>query len=181
MQSLHGNKPNSFRSQRRRALCLISLYLPVLILPWALTCIMMFRPIMKPTYINQTGHYSVADVRRMQRWNTAAKILDGIASVLAIPTVSTMLAYGAVIYTQRRSKTGQKELNIRQMLVIADKGWENIQLLWSVLWKPRKKRASPYLWFGFLLVLLGRYMSIQHTSLKLTGFEPLFNLPYARY
>ncbi|KAL4795823.1 hypothetical protein BDV19DRAFT_388847 [Aspergillus venezuelensis] len=109
---------------------------------------------MKPSYINQTGHYSIADVRRMQRWNTAAKILDGIASVMAIPTVSTMLAYGAVIYTQRRRKMGQKEINIRQMFTLADKGWENVQFLWSALWKPREKRASPYLWLGFLLVLL---------------------------
>ncbi|KAL3449962.1 hypothetical protein BJX65DRAFT_271046 [Aspergillus insuetus] len=97
MQSLHGNRPNSFQSQRKRALCLISLYLPVLILPWALTYIMIFRPIIKQSYINQTGYYSVADMHRMQRWQTTAKVLDGIASVLVIPTMLTMLTYSAVI------------------------------------------------------------------------------------
>lgn len=153
-QSLHRNTPNRNLRHRKRAVWLILLYLPVLILPWVFTCIMMFRPIMKGSYINQIGEYSMADIYRMQRWHTATDILSGIASVLAVPTVSALLAHGAVVYTQRR-KAGQ-DLNIRQMFTFADKGWTDIPILWFALWNPSQKRSSRYLWFGAFLVLLGK-------------------------
>lgn len=119
-QSLHGNAGNHDLRHRKRAIRLISLYLPVLVLPWIFTCIMMFRPIAKPSYINQIGKYSETDARHMERWHTAIDILNGIATVLAVPVCSALLAYGAIIYTQHRS-TGQ-DLSIHQMFALADRG-----------------------------------------------------------
>lgn len=46
---------------------------------------MMFRPIMKPLYINQIGNYPVADNYRMEGWYSATAVLNGISSMLAVP------------------------------------------------------------------------------------------------
>ncbi|KAK2757364.1 hypothetical protein FQN54_004878 [Arachnomyces sp. PD_36] len=149
-QGLHRHTPDRNLRYRKRALWLLLLYLPLLVLPWVFTCVMMFRPMMKRSYINQIGEYSLADIYRMQHWHNAVNILDGIASVLAIPVVSALLAHGAVIYAQRRKP--DQDLNIRQMFVLADQGWASIPVLWLALSKPSQKRSSPYLWFGAFLL-----------------------------
>ena len=95
----------------------------------------------------------MTDIYVMQRWNTATDILHNIASVLAVPIVSALLAYGAVIYTQRRKAS--QDLNIRQMFALADRGWTDTLTLWFSLRKPDRKQSSPYLWYGAFLILLG--------------------------
>lgn len=161
-QSLHRNTPDRNLRYRKRALLLLLLYLPVLVLPWVFTCIMMFRPMLKRSYINQIGEYSLTDIYRMQHWHNATNILNGIASVLAIPVVSALLAHGAVIYAQRRK--ADRDLNIRQMFVLADKGWADIRILWFALSKPNQKKTSPYLWFGAFLVLLSMVTYLPATN-----------------
>lgn len=155
--SLHGQKPGRVLSYRKRALYLLLFYLPLLTLPWILTCIMMFRPIMKPSYINQVGKYSLRDIWHMERWLTATKIMDGVASVLAIPVVSALLAQGAVVYTQRRKASGRKELNLEQTFALANKGWSDIPIICSVLDEDSTRKTSPYLWYGVGLILLGKW------------------------
>ncbi|KAI9376260.1 hypothetical protein BJX61DRAFT_530962 [Aspergillus egyptiacus] len=128
----------------------------VLVLPWTLTIIMMFRPVMKPSYINQRGEYSVRDIWNMDRWRVATHIIDGIASVIAVPTVSALLGYGAVVYTQRRKQIGQRELNVGQMFTLADRGWSDIPTVW-LAWREKKGKLQnrpPYLLLAVVLVLL---------------------------
>ena len=154
--SLHGQKPGQVLSYRKRAVYLLLFYLPLLVLPWILTCIMMFRPIMKPSYINQVGKYSVRDIWYMEWWLIATKIIDGVASVLAVPIVSALLAQGAVVYTQRRKEKGQKEVNLEQTFALANKGWSDIPIICSVLDEHSPRKTSPYLWYGVGLILLGK-------------------------
>ncbi|KAL2838095.1 hypothetical protein BJY01DRAFT_251104 [Aspergillus pseudoustus] len=47
---------------------------------------------MKRSYVNQIRQYSVADMRRIRRWNTAAKILDGIRQFWLMVLSSTLSA-----------------------------------------------------------------------------------------
>ncbi|KAL3463478.1 hypothetical protein BJX64DRAFT_116180 [Aspergillus heterothallicus] len=174
--SLHAQPPNASFRYRTRAIWLLVIYLPVLIVPWVLTSIMMFRPIMKPAYVNQVGKYSPRDIWHMERWRTAVNILNGVASVLAVPTVSALLGYGAVIYTQLRKSTKDdhhdgneqeckeggekmrktaKGLNLGQMFALADKGWSDIGVLQKALFSGGEgKVGSKYLWYGVILVLL---------------------------
>lgn len=158
---LHGKQISRVLTYRKRAMWLVSFYVLVLVLPWTLTIIMMFRPIMKPSYINQRGEYSVRDIWNMDRWRVATDIIDGIASVIAVPTVSALLGYGAVVYTQRRKQIGQRELNVGQMFTLADKGWSDIPTVW-LAWRGEDKlqKRSPYLFFAVVLVLLGELSSI---------------------
>lgn len=155
-RSLDGITPDFRLRYRLRAAWLVGFYVPLLILPWSFTCVMMFRPIMKSSYINQIGQYSMADIYHMERWYTATAVLNSISSVLAVPACSTLLALGAVIYTQRR-KSGP-DLNIRQMFTLADRGWMSIPLLWLALWKPSQNGSSRYLWYGAFLMLVGKYV-----------------------
>ena len=82
---------------------------------------MMYRPIALPSYISQKGAYSMTQLRRHEDWMTAANVLSRIATVLAVPVVSAILAQGAVVFAQRRKV--KQNLTIRQLLPLADSGW----------------------------------------------------------
>jgi hypothetical protein len=126
------------------------------------------------------GKYSVRDIWHMERWRTAVGILNGVASVLAVPTVSALLGYGAVVYTQRRHRKRDEDeiededddgdaaektktangdsLNLGQMFALADKGWSDVGVLHKALFQRGEGKiqiGSRYLWYGVVLVLLG--------------------------
>ncbi|KAL4916549.1 hypothetical protein BDW62DRAFT_202538 [Aspergillus aurantiobrunneus] len=59
--SLHGETPTHALSYCKRALCLLLFYLPILILPWIPTIIIMVRPIMKPSASARPRIFALAD------------------------------------------------------------------------------------------------------------------------
>ncbi|KAI7554497.1 hypothetical protein KC331_g507 [Hortaea werneckii] len=62
-------------------------------------------------------------------WMAAVNVLNTIASVITIPVLSCLVAQAAVVYCQRRKK-GQA-INLRQALVLADRGWLDPAALWD--------------------------------------------------
>lgn len=138
---------------RKRSICVSALYLPLLVIPWILTCVMMFRPVRKPSYADHIGTdaYTDEDAQEMGRWLTAAKVMSTIATVIALPVISALLAHAAVRYSQRR-REGQT-LNLAQLFSLASRGWADIPLLWRTL-DPDDRTGSPLLLFGALLVLI---------------------------
>ena len=133
-----------------------ALYLPLLILPWIITCLMMFRPVQKPSYIDQSGKYTDKDARDMKRWLTAAEVMGTIAVVIALPVISSLLAQAAVRYSQRRTE-GQR-LNLGQLLTLADRGWADVPLFLRSV--KNVKFDSPLLWLGAVLMFIGELMMI---------------------
>ncbi|KAJ4296109.1 hypothetical protein N0V88_004811 [Collariella sp. IMI 366227] len=134
---------------RKRSACVAMFYLIFLVVPWVITCVMMFRPVNKPSYKNVPGttRYTDGDARAMQRWLHAAQVMNTIATVLALPVLSSLLAQAAVRYTQRQSSG--KTLNLGQLFALADRGWADVPLLLS-----SARAASPLLLFGALLSLI---------------------------
>jgi hypothetical protein len=141
---------------RKRSIVLLSTYITVLLVPWILTCILMFRPISKPSYINQAGNYSAADIEDMERWYSAVDILNKIAATVAVPATSALLAQAAVVYTQRR-KSGQ-HLSVHQMAALADRGWASLPTLWEASgnFDTASASSTSFLWFAAALTLLGK-------------------------
>ncbi|KAF5026388.1 hypothetical protein F66182_1516 [Fusarium sp. NRRL 66182] len=63
------------------------------------------------SYIDQAGSLTPKDLSDLTNWRAALNTLDAIAGVVGVPVVSTLLAHGAVVYSQRRTRTLSLELS----------------------------------------------------------------------
>ncbi|TAQ87222.1 hypothetical protein B7494_g4454 [Chlorociboria aeruginascens] len=152
----HTMKPANVKSlqplrYRKRSLWLLGCYLPFLIVPWVLTCIMAIRPLSLPSYYNQRGDYGSNLYLVMLFWLGFVRVLNSIASLITVPVVSALLAQGAVVFSQRRKK--KQALSLRQTFALADRGWNDIPTLWSAATGGDGK-SSKYLWLAAGLLLL---------------------------
>jgi hypothetical protein len=147
----------------------LAFYLPLLIFPWIVTCVLMFRPIGHPAYINQVGNYTDADAQHMERWPTAVDVLNKLAAVLGVPIVSSLLAHAAVRYSQRRT-AGQK-LNLAQLFSLADRRWTNASFVWNHTEDGQIR--TPLLLLGFLLVCISEFVFQRKAGIYSTHY------PYA--
>ncbi|KAI1334528.1 hypothetical protein F5Y15DRAFT_287993 [Xylariaceae sp. FL0016] len=131
---------------RKTPACLLFIYLPTLIVPWVLICIMTKRPLGGSSYYDQTGAHYVNNLAGA----AAATLLKTINAVLAVPIISTLLGHAAIVHAMRRHRT--QKLNVMQLFALADKGWSNVPLLWGSF---SHKKASRFLWLAALLTALG--------------------------
>lgn len=131
---------------RKTPICLLIIYLPTLIVPWVLICIMTKRPLGSSSYYGQTG----ADYTNNAVGVLVAQLLKTINAVLSVPIISTLLANAAIVYAMRRRP--DQKLNVQQLFALADKGWSNIPLLWSA---HSRGKSSGFLWLAALLIALG--------------------------
>ncbi|KAI7157093.1 hypothetical protein KC349_g5825 [Hortaea werneckii] len=114
---------------RKRYAAILAFYLALLILPWVFTCVLSKRPISHPTYYNQRGEFGGWIYVELLSWMAAVNVLNTIASVITIPVLSCLVAQAAVVYCQRRKKA--QAINLRQTLVLADRGWLDLAALWD--------------------------------------------------
>lgn len=149
---------------RQRSAWVFAFYFPLLVLPWIFTAILMFRPINLHSYINQGRGYKPKDVATLERLRLAVYVLTQIAATLGIPIVSTLLAHGAVVYTQRR-RPGQ-HLSLLQMFTLADRQWLNIRHIWKSLTTLPKSwnSSSTYLRLAAVLIFISECLSVSSIS-----------------
>lgn len=143
---------------RMRTLWLLAIYVPLVIIPWVLTCVLARRPINAPSYIKQQG-FSATEVKNLRNWKTAVDVLNSIVALITIPLLSALLAQAAVVFCQRRH-AGQF-LSLRDMFALADRGWTNPTELWRSMrlsWKQnemRTKTSGPFLLLAAALIIVG--------------------------
>ncbi|USP75253.1 hypothetical protein yc1106_02527 [Curvularia clavata] len=147
---------------RHRALWVLALYVPILVVPWALTCVLAYHPLDLPSYI-QTD-FTESNVSTQRCIVNALAVLNSLVSVVTIPLVSALVAQAAVVYTQRRRKN--QTISISQTFALADGGWSNPSVLYEA-WPPWKIRTtgngakarqsgsgSGFLWLAALFVFI---------------------------
>lgn len=144
---------------RRRTLYLLAFYLPVLVFPWVLTCITMYRPLSHPSYIDQQLGITTRDVETMKGVAILVNVLGKIASTLAMPVVSALLSQAAVVYVGNRRAEQSRWLNVRQLFALADRGWSDFPILWAAL--RDKTISSKFLWMGAGLVCIGEWQLLR--------------------
>ncbi|KAF2676219.1 hypothetical protein K458DRAFT_437493 [Lentithecium fluviatile CBS 122367] len=138
---------------RKRTAILIVFYVSLLLIPWAITCVLSVRPLNAPSYFNQEG-FTLTEISQIRYWMTAVDVLNSIASTVTIPILSALLAQAAVVYTQRRD--ARQALSIRHLFALADRGWSDIPTLWdSLKWsEPGSGASRTFLWFGAALLAI---------------------------
>ena len=141
---------------RRRSICLLACYLPFLVVPWVLTCILAIRPPSLPSYYNQMGQYGSNLWLVILFWMELIRILNSIASLITVPILSALLAQGAVVYTQRRKL--KQALSLRQTFALADRGWSDLPILWNAMFGGESAgTSSKYLWLAAGLLTLSTF------------------------
>ncbi|KAK2031862.1 hypothetical protein LX32DRAFT_612935 [Colletotrichum zoysiae] len=100
----------------RRPVYILAAYLFLLVVPWLCVCVVNRRTTSDPWGIIMRD-----DLASYRRWLGAASFLGTVAAVAALPCVAALLAYGAVVFSQRQSK--QQSLTVRQLLAISDLKW----------------------------------------------------------
>ena len=144
---------------RTRALWLLALYIPLMVVPWILTCILSRRPVTALSYVNQQG-FSKADMASIRNWKRTIDVLNSIHGLITIPLLSALLAQGAVVFSQRQRP--DQFLSLPDLFALVDRGWTSIPALWGALKMRENKEhgqklilARHYLLPGAALILLG--------------------------
>ena len=131
---------------------LLLLYVAILAVPWVLTCILNFKPFLLPSYSDKST-FKLSDFGNGQGALQAIRALNAVAALMTVPVLSFILAYGAVVYAQRRNQS--QKLSLQQTFTLADRGWSNILTFIGTL-HPNNHKGSSYLYLGFVLIFIGK-------------------------
>ncbi|KAJ7020729.1 hypothetical protein C8F04DRAFT_1274646 [Mycena alexandri] len=150
---------------RRTSLWLLAVYLPTLIVPWVLPCVLDVRPLNAPSYNDQSGSIPPSGIYTILIVVALVRVLNSISGVLVVPVVGAILAQAAVVFTQRRKP--KQELNLVQLFALADRGWGSI----PTLWRARATGASSsFLWAAaWMTVISSLQQPIQSALLSFQG------------
>ena len=141
----------------RRAFLLLAFYIPLVLIPWIFTMVLVYRPLNKSfkSSWNYAPGFSYKDYKLMLGLAKAIPILTAVAAILAIPITSAILAQAAVVMAERRYP-GQ-QLSVRHLFSLADRAWCD----WGALnntwtWKEAgSARVKRFLFAGAVLIFLG--------------------------
>ena len=112
---------------------------------WAITCALSYKPIQFETYFDTTGRFSVAHFEGNDRWRRLSRVGLQVLAAVSLPLTSTVCASAAIVYTQR-----SRAISMRQMLVLADKGWLDVET-WTSLIGPVSRRTRSGLLLSSIL------------------------------
>lgn len=129
-----------------------SFYVPLLVIPWVLTCVLAVRPLNAPSYINQGGGISPYEIISIASWLAVVQVLNSIEGVVTIPIMSTLLAQAAIVYSQRRR--AKQSLSITQLCALADRGWSDITTLWGAFVSNEAGTSSRFFWSAAILIII---------------------------
>lgn len=136
----------------RRTIYLLLFYIPLLVIPWVLTCVLAKRPLNAPSYINQSRGLSLNEIVSTRSELAAVQVLNAIGGVVTIPVLSAIPAQAAVVYSQRRK--AKQSLSITETFALADRGWLDIPILWGAFSTNEAGTSSHFLWFAAILIII---------------------------
>ncbi|PVH92034.1 hypothetical protein DM02DRAFT_701786 [Periconia macrospinosa] len=153
----------------KHAMFILIAYVPLIIVPWALTCIISIRPLGLPSYYVQRG-FTDAEVDRIHRWITIINAFNSIGSLLTIPVLSALIAQAASVYSYQQK--ARPSFHPKHLAALADRGWTNPWILGrSWMWKEQGSRGVRYLLhFAAIVVVVGSIQQPLYQILVPTEF-----------
>ena len=147
---------------------IVVFYATLVLFSWVVICTLSYRPITTGSYSwvegSKDSQFVVteqvqAKYRQNENWYKAAQVIQSIASVLTIPLTSTICSRAAVVYLQRRSGNQSVKSTLRQLMVLADKGWTDVSTYIRLISGQWRRYASGFLVWAVLLHLIGAVIS----------------------
>ncbi|KAJ4985530.1 hypothetical protein SVAN01_09001 [Stagonosporopsis vannaccii] len=148
---VHKKKP--ILRTHKRAFLLLFFYIPLVVIPWIITMIMVYRPLTRPSWVRVQGFWQ-KDYKIMRGWATAIPIMNAFAAIIAITVTSAVVAQAAVVFAQRRH-SGQ-QLNVKHLLGLADRVWIDLGALPHNV-AQGKTSLRCFLLGAAALIILGEY------------------------
>ncbi|KAL9064636.1 MAG: hypothetical protein Q9157_007761 [Trypethelium eluteriae] len=141
----------------------VLVYATLALFAWAITCILSSHPIKAglDSYAYRVVNSSdplacragpAPDFTANARWFRAARVAQAITNVLSVPLATAVCARAAVVFTQRGRK--DTKLSLRQMMVLADRGWNDLGIWFKLMQNPARFWSS-FLLISILLVATG--------------------------
>ncbi|CAG7979359.1 unnamed protein product [Penicillium salamii] len=162
-------------SRSRWVLWLVGFYTTLVLFSWIMVCLLNYRPVTIASYqkypsntapnpyrTTSQGSISSQPMRAKyvhnERWYKAVQVLQSIVGVLTIPVTSAVCSSAVVVYLQCRTDKLKPKITLRQLTVLADKGWTDISTYFqlSTQW-PRY--GTPFLAWALALHLFGAIIS----------------------
>ncbi|KAI9923767.1 hypothetical protein ASPWEDRAFT_700754 [Aspergillus wentii DTO 134E9] len=146
---------------------LVLFYAALVLFSWIVICKLNYRPITANHYgvwvwndDNNGYGWSHDDViqaqyQRNEKWYKAAQVIQSVASVLTIPLTSAVCSSAAVVYLQHCNDGRTPRFTLRQMTVLADKGWTDIETYFRLLTGRFRRYGSTFLLWAVLLHAIG--------------------------
>lgn len=107
-------------------LFIVAVYLPLLTIPWVIICILDIKPLTwYGTSYHSSGWYTPNDVAWVPRWVRASNILGYLSAMVAFPVITSVLGHASAAFVQN-VRAGQKAVNARELLALADGCWMRI-------------------------------------------------------
>lgn len=103
---------------------------------------------------NLSTESELSSVENREKWLQVTGIIQSIVTVSTLPLTSAVCSNAAVVFTQRRCATGG--ISLRQTMVLADKGWMDVQVYAQLLRGHWKRYGSAFLYIAIALNVLGR-------------------------
>ena len=133
------------------SLWLASAFAIVSILIWAITCTLSYKPIQFKTYFDTSGLYTRTQYEENDWWRRVSRVGLQVLGTLSIPLTSSTCASAVVVYCQQSSIKSQPTMSLRQTLVLADKGWLDLNTWMNLCGPMRRRIRTPLLILSMLL------------------------------
>ncbi|KAK5700653.1 hypothetical protein LTR97_005170 [Elasticomyces elasticus] len=165
-------------------LWIVALYTALSVVSWGIICVLTERPL----YGKRYGYMSSAltlgksrwrkpDYEANERWYQAMRVIQSITGVLTIPVTSAVCSSAAAAFAQYGKSSTR--LSMRQMIVLADRGWTDPRTFTQLLtWTGFKRTGSTFLVLAILLNILGGLIQpLQQIFLKDIAMKtPLYRI-----
>ncbi|PIA92339.1 hypothetical protein CB0940_09144 [Cercospora beticola] len=141
-------------------LFLVATYSSLALVAWTLTCLLTYNPLTVGQYelnvhersYGSSAKFFHAKYVKSEEIYRAARTLQTIVALLTIPLTSAVCSAAAPAFAQTGPR--QHRLTMRQLMVLADKGWTDPVTIAKVLCGNGKKLGSRLLFFAVLLNIL---------------------------
>lgn len=141
-------------------LFIVFIYSSLALTAWVLICLLTFKPLTTDHYGFYTEthrtHLLETKYAKSEEIYRTARTIQALVSVLTIPLTSAVCSAAAVVFAQ--SSRRERRLTVRQMITLADKGWNDPTTIARLLFGHGKRLSSSLLVFALLLNILGEYM-----------------------
>lgn len=140
---------------------MVAIYSSLALTAWTLTCLLTHNPLTVKQYeVNfddrsfgfSAKHLHSRYVKSEEVYR-AARTLQTVVAVLTIPLTSAVCSAATVVFAQAGSK--QRRLTMRQLMVLADKGWTDPATILKVVFGERRRYGSRLLFLAVLINILG--------------------------
>ncbi|KAK4554813.1 hypothetical protein LTR86_007961 [Recurvomyces mirabilis] len=179
-------QPSSTTSLKRSTyiLWIVGAYAVLSVVSWTIITLLTIRPLtgtqygyLSTAYLFWKNDFHKPDYAANEKWYQAMRVIQSIVAVLTLPVTSAVCSQAAVTFSQFAAK--RRGLTMRQLLVLADRGWTDPKTYWALLTPSGFKRCgSFFLGLAIVLSILGGIIQpIQQVFLTTTSIKvPIYRV-----